>query len=1106
MKKSDCLGRRGLLKLLPSRHRVIQEFLTIAMLFVIGVHAQQESGLPFLRNYDPKEYNAGEQNWSIVQDTRGILYIANNNGILEYDGVSWRTIETANRRVVRSLALDSNGVIYAGAMGEFGFLASDSLGLLQFTSLVDKVPSDDRDFADVWKTYATPDGIYFQTSDKIFYWSAGKIRVHKAKTSFHASFLVNNRLYVRQRQVGLMQLAGDSLQLALGGGIFTEDRIYTMLPYDETRILIGSREKGLFLLSLPETPNSQEVSDPISRFRTEADPFLIENQIYHGTTLRNGHFALATVRGGLLIMDNSGMIKQILNKSSGLQDEAVNFIFQDRQDALWLGFNNGGTSRVEISSPVAIFGQSSGLTGGTESIVRHQGTLYAATGTGIFYLAKGRSTETIRFNRVSGVATQCWHLLSIGNSLVAGTGDGVFRIEGNKTTLLQKRGTAYVLSRSKIDTNLIFVGLQEGLGLLRLANGRWRDDGLVTGVTEAVRTIVESKDGELWIGTQFQGLLRVTPTRSTENKNESWVIRRFGQQDGLPNGQVYSYPVAGHEVFATDKGLFRFHAERFVLDSTLGSLFVDSGRTIGRISESREGDVWIRSSLGAVDETFVLRHTASGTYTPNKMPFMRFSDFGVYAIYPEENNVTWFGGPDGLIRYDSKIEKNYSLDFKALVRRVLVRGDSLIYGGAGKNAINPVLAYENNALRFEYAATSYDNESKNRYEYRLDGFDKDWSLWTAETKKDYTNIPEGSYRFHVRAKNIYDHRSLEATYDFKILPPWWKSWWAYILYGLCFVFAVLAVIQVRINNERKRHDLEKARAMAVINAELNEALHRLRETQAQLVQTEKMASLGQMTAGIAHEINNPLAFVNGNLEFFKQNFQHILHLADQVRNATNDDLKRLATDTMMRAMDQWAEEMSGQLVTTLTGTKRIKEIVENLRKFARVGESETGQTDVNADLETIVDLFVKQHPGIRIERQFYRPLYFIGSASQLNQCYLNILTNAIQAIRESEKSELLKVGDGMITIRTESMTVEQKRWICVAISDNGIGIDDLYKSKIFDPFFTTRPIGQGRGLGLAEAYGIVHKHEGTIEVSSQIGKGTTFTIVLPMEPKKKIQA
>ena len=192
-----------------------------------------EKGFVPIRNYSPQEYAARPQNWSIIEDDRGMIYVGNNEGVLEYDGVKWRVITTTKETNIRSMSKDSIGRIYIGAQGEFGYLAPDSVGKLQYLSLLDQVDEKYHDFVDVWKTYATEDGVYFQTTGTIFRWDGDTIRTWLAEsqeTAFHILFFVNGTIYVRQNGIGLKKMVDDQLVLIQGGELFAKEKIYFMMP------------------------------------------------------------------------------------------------------------------------------------------------------------------------------------------------------------------------------------------------------------------------------------------------------------------------------------------------------------------------------------------------------------------------------------------------------------------------------------------------------------------------------------------------------------------------------------------------------------------------------------------------------------------------------------------------------------------------------------------------------------------------------------------------------------------------------------------------------------------------------------------------------------
>ncbi|MGH7599615.1 MAG: SpoIIE family protein phosphatase, partial [bacterium] len=823
-------------------------------------------GRPFIRNYNPKEYGAAFNYWAIAQDQRGVMYFGNWNGILEYDGVSWRLISTPNKSGVRSLTIDASGRIYVGAVGDLGYLAPDSVGDMQFVSLLDHVKPENREFNEVWYSYATSQGVYFRTDKILLRWADQRMQTWKPATSFSGLFVVRDRVYIQQWGAGLLELAGDSLRLTSGGARFADERIYIMLPYAETRILLGTREQGLFLYD----------GTSFQTFQTDlaTTKFLRENQLSHGAVLRNDNptsvaFALATIRGGVAIIDQRGNLLQLLDKAAGLQDHDVNFIFPDRQGAIWLA-QGRRIARVETASPLSFYGEPAGIKDFVSSILRHRGTLYVATGLGVFYLpSRSGSTNSPQpehapvFRPIAGITAQSWSLLAVGKTLLAATNDGVYQITGGQASFVKESvGDSFFsmfLHRSKQDSNRVYVGLRDGLASLRHDPGtlKWIDEGRIRGIHEPIWSIVESKDGskalsgKLWLGTEAQGVLRVSFSNGNHGQtrwNENPQIERFDFRHGLPKGWVGVNALRGRTIFTSDQGLFRFDqlTNKFFSDSTYGGMFADGSRDVEVVAEDHQGNVWLGSEEAA-EINRALRQP-DGSYLPEKGSPLQLAKAAIWTIYPENDradngngtdSVVWFGGPDGLLRYDPNIPRRETVDYSALIRRVTIareaEADSVIFAGTGATyptneqsevlrptlfAPRPALSYAHNALRFECAAPSFDEESANQFQYFLEGFDQGWSAWTKSSEKDYTNLSEGEYRFHVRAKNVYQHESHEAVYAFEILPPWYRTWWAYVFYAIIAAAGVLGIRRYdmyrqkqKAENQRRAQELEEARQL-----------------------------------------------------------------------------------------------------------------------------------------------------------------------------------------------------------------------------------------------------------------------------------------------------
>lgn len=305
-----------------------------------------------------------------------------------------------------------------------------------------------------------------------------------------------------------------------------------------------------------------------------------------------------------------------------------------------------------------------------------------------------------------------------------------------------------------------------------------------------------------------------------------------------------------------------------------------------------------------------------------------------------------------------------------------------------------------------------------------------------------------------------------------------------------------------IDLENQKQTIEKAsiklvqqhNAIDQKNKELEETLHLLRSTQTQLVQSEKMASLGQLTAGVAHEINNPINFVSANINPLRDDLNDLLScitLYDKI--IADDDLEHHFKP--LRALQQRLDLPS--LVTEITellngiaiGASRTTEIVKGLRNFSRLDQNVLKKADVNEGLEsTLVLLHSAYKDRITVIKELGSLPEIDCYPGQLNQVFMNILSNAIQAIN----------AEGQITIQTSMLD----NMVKISISDDGQGMTEVTKQKIFDPFFTTKDVGQGTGLGLSISYGIIEKHNGKIEVTSTLGQGTTFTITLPIINKQ----
>lgn len=1220
---------------------------------------EEECGYPFIKNFTTVEYKAHAQNFAIVSDHSGILYFGNFAGVLQFDGEFWRLIPTENTTKVSALAADSSGNIYVGGMGEIGTLKTNARGDLQFVSLIDSAAADRNPFQEVLKIFATRNGIFFITKSVIFKWFHGTLTATTHNQEIITGFHVNDQLFFQTKSKGLMTIRNNKI-IPVGNGQMVSGaiEIKAMLPYANNQILIATGTQGLFLL------DDQGVRD----FITTSDDLFMQNLITSGVLLADGSYAIGTSRKGIIVIYPDGKVKQIIDKKASLRNDYVQALYVDNDNTLWAALNNG-IAMVDAPSPLTYFDDKSGLNGAVNHIQRYNDQLFVSTYQGLYKYHEG----SYGFVPIPEIITASWCVVPTEKSLLAATSQGIFSITGNDAKLLK---TGFVMSMISSTTNpdQLYLGEMGGLYAYNYKIGSGQVQQLA-GHEDEINDLIEDGFQNIWGSTFTQGIFRYSP--------QSNKVEFFSEAQGLPENVGSTINRIGKSMsVSTRQGVFVYEDRKgkFRKIDLVKPGGISQNQWYSIITEDVHGDLWVNSG----DESDLTQLKKQGDYyEPYQTPFLPIADYIIWAIYPEPNGITWAGGPDGLIRYDPSVITKVIKPYPTLIRRILSNNDSVIFNGSlanspGTNAPPPnmVLSYSNNSLRFDYACPYFSPNGDNQYQYLLEGFDETWSDWSSQNHKEYTNLPKGNYTFRVRARTIYKITAPEASFHFRILAPWYTTFWAYLSYvivagGLIYLILVLRnrqllkekrileqriadrtaeVVQQKEEIEKqsdelagKNDELEKINAtvksinseikfenllqsllekMRVIksvekstalvfdksinafrfkasfgwNAELfsdmkltlaeaeerylkdaeevyedlflktnfssmqrlpvlaqlpipksmlvlvikveetveaflilenisrehafeakdmsfirnskehiisafirtriledlQNTLQNLKDTQDQLVQSEKLASLGALTAGIAHEIQNPLNFVN--------NFSALSSdLADELTDFLNE-IKAQISDEKYADVEEVIGMIKGNVKKINEHGKRAESIVKGMLQHSRGKTGEFEQIEINNMVSEYVNL---AYHGMRAKDKSFNTSIKtqldpeVGKASivpqDLSRVILNIVNNACYALDERAKKHLPGFSPEVL-ISTKKVNDK----IEIRIRDNGTGIPDHVKEKIFNPFFTTKPTGKGTGLGLSMSYDIVTQiHKGKLEVNSKEGEFTEFVITIP---------
>lgn len=771
--------------------------------YFVGYGQNQESmnlstGIPFISNFSPEEYEADPQNWSITQDKQGIIYVANTLGILKFDGVEWQKINLDNI-ICRSLATDDKGRIYVGSQGDIGFLEADAIGNLKYISLLDKIPEKEQNFTDVWTTFYNKNGVFFFTNNKIFCLKNNQITTFKAPKKFNFCFNINDIIYSQDDSLGMCQIADNQLTTAKNTAFFLNKETRVMMPYKDGKILIATLKNGLFIYN----PADGEITN----FKNNIAPYLLENIIFCGRKLSENLYVIGTFRGGLVLFDAQGNLLQIINEERGLRNLSVRQTFFDTHKGLWLALNNG-IARIELNSPLSIFDKRNGLKGSLNHIASYQNKLFVGTSLGFFqteFLKDHTGYDFAGFKQMPNFLDQAWKLSEIANDLFIASNRGTFIYDANKIILNYSENAAFThLLITVKNKQYVLAGLRNGIEIFEHNDEHWSFLETLSSVSGEIRTLVQDADGAIWAGTKVNGIYKIEFSTDL-NKPK---IENYSQKHGLPsNKQNKVFLTSKGIIVGTTKGFYRFNSskQQFEIDNKLKiPTNIPNEQESWNLYEDKVGNFWVFA--GRFKAVFVKQK--DGSFIWNYAILSRIPYETISNVFEHENKI-WVASANALYAYNKKFDALNNQDFHVLFRRIsLINTDSIIAGSyyVGET---PKLSFRNNSISFDFAATYFENSQANQYQYQLEGYEKNWSAWTHTPQKDYTNLWNGTYTLKVKAKNIYGVISNETTYQFVISPPWYRTNIAYFAYIILLILIIFVIIRYNIQQlERKNKKLE----------------------------------------------------------------------------------------------------------------------------------------------------------------------------------------------------------------------------------------------------------------------------------------------------------
>ncbi len=751
----------------------VSHFITILFLLISWVQFLNCQELPPVEIFTPKEYGADNQNWSIAQSKDKTIFIANNKGLLEYDGARWQLHFTDNQTIVRSVAVIDEK-IYTGSYMDFGFWLRDEYGKLNYTSLSNDLEIQLLEDEEFWTIVSLDDWMLFQSLDRIYIVNleTNKTKIIESGERITKMFRVDNDIYFQRLNKGIYKIENGEDSLVTNSPEIRGKEVINIFD-SAGSLLIHTRESGFFKFSKGE----------LIKWQIASDSLLSSLSAYSSIRLRNGNYIIGTISDGLIKIDNSGNFLFNMNQSNGLSNNTVLSVFQDISGNIWAGADNG-ISVLNLDSPYRVYNDKNGKLGTVYTSIKANQNLYLGTNQGLFYRPLKSKGD---FNLVRGTEGQVWVLRLIDGILLCGHDKGTFQISGAESKLISsEKGTWDIMKIPGKDDYLI-QGNYRGLSILQKRNNAWVYAHKVEGYDISSRYFEFVDKETLLVSHEYKGVYKL----KFNNRFTTIIdVKKEPIKKGIASS-VFKYN--SNVYYASADGLFKFTDNTFVKDSILLSEYFKydnyvSGKLI--YDDARER-LW-----GFFKEQIVYLEPGNLSNKPMVNTIDLNSDLrkiktGFENILHLKDNIYLLGTTNGYLTIDLDRFREISYDITI---------DGISNNSIGQE-INPIVLdeelhefkSEQNNIGFTYSVPNYSSLHNSKYQYRLKGIYDNWSSWSTNDHILFENLPHGDYTFEVRAKVGNEVTKNIASTNFSIAKSWYLKPFAIFCYCLFFLLIVLLV-------------------------------------------------------------------------------------------------------------------------------------------------------------------------------------------------------------------------------------------------------------------------------------------------------------------------
>lgn len=729
---------------------------------------------PPIENFTPISYAAENQNWGISQSKEKNIYVANNGGLLEFNGAVWKLYGSPSGSAIRSVKA-INDVVYTGCYMQFGFWKKNTLGDLEYSSISSSLELPLLEDEEFWNIVSVDDWVLFQSLERIYIYKTTdkSINVIDAKSTTAQLFNLDGSIYFHSTVDGLYKVENGKAVLVSDAAVIKNTVVTGFFSIHNKPVLLT--EKGDFYLV-----ENQNLVPWNTSFNEKTKAI----NVYSSLQLDDGSIVLGTISNGIYQLDQQGNITQHINQENGLNNNTVLSIFEDQENNLWLALDNG-ISIINVDSPFKEYLDKNGKLGVVYASAVHNNFLYLGTNQGLFYKRLDGDAD---FELIGGSQGQVWLLKIIDDVLFCGHNKGTYTVVGNQAQLVSDFPGTWDIKPIPGAENLMLQGNFNGLSVLEKRNNSWGLRNQIDGFDISSRFFEFVGNNEVVVNRESKGIFKLqldaayTKALQVNNEPSKGIGASFARYlDEL--------------VYTCSNGLYTYNDQQkqFVIDSVLTKAFFSTdNQPVGIfISDDNANRLWCftNSSIryaepGKFDTSLEINDIAIPTYLRKNLGVLGFE-----SLTPLSGDQYLIGISNGYLTVDLNklVAKNYAVHINSITRNTTNYPPEKIAKDAKTN-----YEFDQNNLSFSYSVPEFDKFTEVNYQYQLKGRSNTWSEWTSISHASFENLPYGNYTLNVRAKIGNDLSTNTDSYEFRIERPWYLSNLAIILY--CTSFVLLAVL------------------------------------------------------------------------------------------------------------------------------------------------------------------------------------------------------------------------------------------------------------------------------------------------------------------------